>query len=128
MNYFKYSEKDLRLKFANIIQTNHMISQKTPFNIYSENGIPFEKNINFDVIFEDKRESFSNENAFSDLKEMGSTNMSSLMQNPDESIIHSLLRPFETGMSLFQNFQQIVVFKKKDDDFYEYKLKIYEVF
>ena len=128
-NLFKYSDKDLRSKFRNIIQTNHYMSLKTLVSLEEPIINNMRRQFNTQISIEEKLENESQILNLKELNDLNSTNMCSIMQNPEESesIINNLLRPFETGMNLFYNFQQIVVFKKADDEFYEYKLKIYEV-
>jgi hypothetical protein len=125
---FQYSEKDLMKKFRNIIETNHMIQGKKKIpdlNLIKE----FTKKI--DVLSDlDQSRERGNDNSsinYSDFKEFGSTSMSIVMQNHEESIIASILRPFESGITLFNSFQQMMLFKKNDDEFYNYKMKIYDV-
>lgn len=128
-NLFKYSDKDLRTKFMNIIQTNHHMSLKTLVSLEEPIINNIRRQFNTQISIEEKFENESQVFNLKELNDLNSTNMCSIMQNPEESesIINNLLRPFETGINLFYNFQQIVVFKKADDEFYEYKLKIYEV-
>ncbi len=114
-NYFKYSRKDLNKKFKQMIETNKMISEKSNKNI----EIPRSK------IFRENNE--NNCSFFSDIKDISSTNISALMKEPDESFINYVLLPFEHGFK-FNDINKLLIFKKKsEDEFFNYKQKIYDV-
>ncbi len=124
----QYSDKDLLSKFKHVIKTNHMIQSKRPAN---ENQLSRESTKRLDFLSELDRSAERGHDTssivFSDIKDFSSTNMSSIMQNQEESIIANILRPFESGLTIFNNFQQMMLFKKGDDEFYSYKMKIYDV-
>lgn len=121
-NYFKYPRKDLHKKFRQIIETNKMISEKSNINP----KIPaLRKSI--DNIDENIKEELGNSSFFTDIKDISSTNISSIMQHSDESLINFFLAPFESGYMKFHDIQKLLVFKKRGDEFYSYKQKIYEL-
>lgn len=123
---FQYSSKDLQSKFRHTITTNQMILSKRS----SGEGPGLKEHTRkLDLLSGLDRESGAENSSiiFSDIKDFSSTNMSSIMQNQDEKITTSLLRPFESGLTIFNNFQQMLLYRKPDDEFYAYKMKIYDV-
>jgi len=125
---FQYSDKDLMSKFKKMIQTNHMIQSKRPSaDAHSIREQTRRLDFLSDLDKSAERGHDSSSIIFSDIKDFSSTNMSSIMQNQEGNIISNILRPFESGLTIFNNFQQMMLFKKGDDEFYSYKMKIYDV-
>ena len=119
-NYFKYSRKDLNKKFRQIIETNKMICRKS--KIKAE--FPALKKNNLDG----EKEEVNNSSFFTDIRDISSTNISAIMQEPEESLINFFLLPFENGYLKINDINKLLIFKKKgQDEFFSYKQKIYEV-
>lgn len=122
LTLFKYSDQDLRAKFAHTIATNHLVGRHFPPD--PDTAGPSQPD--FLSVLDD---SFSGtkSGSMSDLRDVSSTNMSMILSNPEDGMLRGLLRPLGSGIGLFKDLQQMVVFRKKDDDFFDYKIKVYEV-
>ncbi len=120
-NYFKYPRKDLRKKFRQMVETNKMISDKSN----QQSKLPAMKIVDFPFLEDNQNE--LNNSIFTDIKDLSSTNISAIMRQPEEDLINYFMKPFEGGYQKIQNFQNLLAFKKRGDQFYSYKKKIYEV-
>ena len=126
-NFFKYDKRDLHKKFQQIIETNHMINEKSNYTP----PLPTAKNLRDGIKLDDSGPDIEEEkdsiSLFSDMKNMSSTNISAVIQTPSDNILSLLRSPLESGAEIFNNIQNLVIFRKKDDEFYSYKMKIYNV-
>jgi hypothetical protein len=119
---FKYSDQDLRAKFAHTVATNHVIGCHFPADL----DLPGQCSPDLLSAFDDSN-SGTKLGSLSDGRDLSSTNMSMIISNPEDGMLRGLLRPLGSGIGLFKDLQQMMVFRKKDDDFFDYKLKVYEV-
>ena len=126
-NYLKYSSNDLHKKFKKIIQTNYMISVKSnnPAPIPTDKNLKNPIDLYTSVI--ESRDEKSRISLFSDMKNVSTGDLSIIMSTPKDNIISMIKSPFKNGVEIFGNAQNLMVFKKKGDEFYAYKMKIYDV-
>lgn len=104
-----------------MIETNSMLHQKEghfqsyPEIINYEDDDDFYFQRNFNVSF------------FSDIMDLSSTNISAIMERHEDDMLSILKGSVKGGMETIHHLQKVINFKKKEDEFYDYKIKMFHI-